>query len=151
MRGELHIAERGASPANRGGWCRRGVKALIRTDESVLLVKERRVDGSVFWTLPGGGLQAAESAHAGLRRELSEELDCEIVVHDWTGRICYAHHSRDGVVSTYDIYDCCVASSIDADRAEGILEARWVESEAVPARTIPQVRCLIERSATLQA
>jgi 8-oxo-dGTP pyrophosphatase MutT (NUDIX family) len=97
VRGELQTAECVASPATREGRLRWGVKALIRNAESVLLIKERRTDRSVFWTLPGGGRHAAEAAAAGLRRELREELACGTVVHEWTDRIYCTHHSRDGV------------------------------------------------------
>jgi ADP-ribose pyrophosphatase YjhB (NUDIX family) len=121
------------------------VKALVSTGDAVLLVKESHDDGSAFWTLPGGGLHASESPVEGLRRELREELDCEVVVDGQTDRVWYAHHSRAGTLSSYDVYDCAVASSVDPNPAEGTLAARWVPTDELPPRTLPQVRTLLER------
>ena len=52
---------------------RRGSKALITAGDRLLLVKERHADGTSFWTLPGGGVEPAESMEAALRRELAED------------------------------------------------------------------------------
>jgi ADP-ribose pyrophosphatase YjhB (NUDIX family) len=51
------------------------LKALVRgPDHSLLLVKE----GGDGWGMPGGGLNHGESIEQGLRREVGEELGCEI-------------------------------------------------------------------------
>ena len=42
-----------ASPQNESLVIRQGAKALVRDDDEVLLVTERRDDGSTFCTLPG--------------------------------------------------------------------------------------------------
>jgi 8-oxo-dGTP pyrophosphatase MutT (NUDIX family) len=55
---------------------RRAVRALILTpDRHVLLLRIHTPDGADrFWIAPGGGLEPAETAEDGLRRELREEL-----------------------------------------------------------------------------
>lgn len=51
------------------------IKALIYNDEGkFLLVKEAKG----VWEFPGGGLDFGEEAHAGLRREINEEMNLEI-------------------------------------------------------------------------
>ena len=51
------------------------VKALIRTNNKLLLVKEYDQ-----WVLPGGGLDHGEDAQRGLERELSEELTVDEII-----------------------------------------------------------------------
>lgn len=50
---------------------RQRAAALIQSDGRVLL---HRVVGDAFWALPGGGIEAGESAAQALARELQEEL-----------------------------------------------------------------------------
>ncbi len=58
---------------------RNAVRAILLTSEAeVLLMRIRRPEsGDFFWILPGGGLEPRETAEAGLRRELKEELGIE--------------------------------------------------------------------------
>lgn len=121
---------------------RRGAKALIRSGEAVLLVKERHADGSAFWTLPGGGVHAGESPVEGLRRELREELDCRVLVGDRTDSVLYAHHSTDGALTRYSVHECSLSSEPTPRPAEGALACRWFRPESFPPRTLPQFRLL---------
>ncbi len=53
------------------------VKAVIKNDKGeLLLVKEK----SDKWDLPGGGLSHGESAEAGIKRELKEEVGASDIV-----------------------------------------------------------------------
>ena len=121
---------------------RHGAKALIRSGDAVLLVKERHADGSAFWTLPGGGVEAGESPVECLRRELREELDCRVLVGDRMDSVLYAHHSTDGALTRYSVHECSLASRPTPRPEEGTLECRWARPEAFPASTLPQFRLL---------
>ena len=123
---------------------RSGVKAFVSTGECVLLVQERHSDGEVFWTLPGGGLEPDETDVEGLRRELREELDCDVLVGDERATVWYAHRSTDRTLTTYRVYDSAITSQPTPSTAEGVLEYRWVPVDGLPARTLPQVRSLVE-------
>ncbi|MGE0877648.1 MAG: NUDIX hydrolase [Acidimicrobiia bacterium] len=57
--------------------------ALIESDEGVLLVCNRRRDGSHDWSTPGGVIDAGESMLEGLSREVLEETG--LVVTAWEG------------------------------------------------------------------
>ncbi|GHJ46777.1 hypothetical protein Cs7R123_41190 [Catellatospora sp. TT07R-123] len=59
---------------------RRRAAAVIVRDGHVLMVRERgrgpegRHDGVEYWTLPGGGIAAGESAQDAVVREVAEEV-----------------------------------------------------------------------------
>jgi 8-oxo-dGTP diphosphatase len=119
---------------------RRGVKAMITSESAVLLVKERHTDGTHFWTLPGGGIRSGESRAKALRREMREELDCEVSIRDTTGTVWYAHSSETASVSRYVIMDCDITSQPSPNLLEGVSEYRWADSRSFPPRTLPQIR-----------
>jgi 8-oxo-dGTP diphosphatase len=59
--------------------------ALIETDDGLLLVANRRRDGAVDWTPPGGVIDDGESLLDGLTREVEEETG--LTVTEWEGPI----------------------------------------------------------------
>jgi len=124
---------------------RRGAKALVRSGSRVLLVRERHVDGSVFWTLPGGGVDQSESLREGLRRELMEELGCRSVVTDARGSFQYAHRSAPGTVSTYTVYETWLTDEPTPDRREGVTDYDWVDPADPPVGTLSGVVGLLAK------
>ena len=56
--------------------------ALIRHGDGVLMVANRRRDGSIDWTPPGGVIDAGEALLEGLAREVREETG--LTVERWT-------------------------------------------------------------------
>ena len=124
---------------------RQAAKALISTDDAVLLIKQRHADGTPFWTLPGGGVQAGESCAEALRRELREELDCHVYVGDAVDTVWYAHRSDAACVSVYTVYECQIDSRPTPNITEGVSEYRWVAPEALPVGTLPQIQLVCSR------
>jgi 8-oxo-dGTP diphosphatase len=59
--------------------------AVIEGPEGLLLVQNRRRNGSLDWSPPGGVIDAGETALEGLSREVTEETG--LVVADWVGPI----------------------------------------------------------------
>jgi 8-oxo-dGTP diphosphatase len=117
---------------------RPGAKALICAGTRVLLVEERHADGSTFWTLPGGGVRAAETATDGLHRELAEELRCRALIGAPVDSFWYRHRSGDRV-TWYRVFDCALTSAPAPHRSEGVLDHRWVDPESPPVTTLPPV------------
>lgn len=58
---------------------------VIVDDRGVLLVANRRRNGSVDWTTPGGVIDAGESALAALSREVREETGLSVI--EWSDRL----------------------------------------------------------------
>src|SRR5690606_22994421 len=57
--------------------------ALILSDEGVLLVHNRRRNGTLDWTPPGGVIDEGESVIDGLTREVAEETGLHVL--EWVG------------------------------------------------------------------
>ncbi|WP_336328827.1 NUDIX hydrolase [Halovenus sp. HT40] len=139
------MSSRTEQPANGRLKLRNSAKALVTRGDRTLIIKERHADGSVFWTIPGGGTHRNESTAAALRRELFEELQCQGTIEDRVAQYWYAHTSRDKTVSQWSVYTCTLVSSAEPNPTEGILAKRWALPEELPPRTLPQVRYLVER------
>lgn len=63
--------------------------ALILSDEGLLLVQNRRRNGSHDWTPPGGVIDDGESIVDGLTREVEEETGLRVT--EWTGPVYEVH------------------------------------------------------------
>ncbi|MBA3281516.1 MAG: NUDIX hydrolase, partial [Acidimicrobiia bacterium] len=59
--------------------------AVIEGPDGLLLVQNRRRDGRLDWSPPGGVIDPGESVIAGLTREVAEETG--LVVSSWLGPI----------------------------------------------------------------
>ena len=58
---------------------------LILGDEGLLLVRNRRRNGDLDWSPPGGVIDEGETVLAGLTREVEEETG--LVVAEWRGTV----------------------------------------------------------------
>lgn len=123
---------------------RLGVKALISDQDAVLLQQERHEDGRPFWTLPGGGQEADESRDATIRRELREELQCEIVIGQPIDYFSYVHESRSSTVSLYTVLGCDILQSPVPNPREGVYAQQWCQPDQLPPRTLPEVQCVVQ-------
>lgn len=98
---------RGIERGDDGAW---GVGALVVHDGDVLFVRE-----SEMWLLPGGRLEAGESAEAGARREVREETGIEIEIVD-LGAIAEQTFVRRGSNDSYEFrFATFVAEPVEAE------------------------------------
>ena len=59
--------------------------AVIEGPSGLLLVQNRRRDGSFDWSPPGGVIDAGETVLEGIGREVVEETG--LVVTEWAGKL----------------------------------------------------------------
>ncbi len=128
---------------------------LIELDGRLLLVKNRRRDGSLDWTTPGGVIDEGESLIEGLTREVEEEtgltvtswegplwaVEAEAPDMEWTLRVeVHRAVGFDGSITVDDPDGIVVdAAWVDLDGCRDCLETSWV-----PARE-PMLAWLGER------
>jgi 8-oxo-dGTP diphosphatase len=79
--GDAHDRGRRAEAPEPRRWLVGG--GLVVADQGVLLVQNRRRDGRLDWSPPGGVIDAGESLVEGLTREVEEETGLR--VHGWAG------------------------------------------------------------------
>ncbi|MGH9212681.1 MAG: NUDIX hydrolase [Acidimicrobiales bacterium] len=102
---------------------------LILGDGGLLLVRNRRRDGSHDWSPPGGVIEPGESTMSGLTREVSEETGVEVL--DWRGLVYEVEVEAPGMGWRARV-EAHVAGTYQgemrvADPDGIVVEAAWVE------------------------
>ena len=112
-----------------------GVRAVVhdRAANAVFLIRHTYVPG---WQLPGGGVEAGESALEALRRELLEEGNIEIASQPVLSSLHFNRQaSRRDHVALYLVTDFRQAAAKRPDRE--IAEAGFFALDALPEETTP--------------
>ncbi|HQZ35336.1 MAG TPA: NUDIX domain-containing protein [Ilumatobacteraceae bacterium] len=120
----------------RGLRIRQAVRALVLDPhDRVLLVRFEFPGSGTKWALPGGGIEAGETDHQALRRELTEEVgapDVQIGPHVWNRLhiVPFIDGSHDGQVERIYVVRTPVfvpqpALTWEQLNAEYVFEVRW--------------------------
>lgn len=115
-----------------------GVRALIydREEKAVFLIRHTYVPG---WQLPGGGVEAGETALEALQREIREECNIELQGRPVLKSIHYNRQaSRRDHVALYLVSRYAVIGPREPDRE--IAEAAFFTLDRLPADTTPATR-----------
>ncbi len=82
------------------------VKAIIIENGKVLVIKRREDDvhRPGHWDIPGGRLDEGEGLSAGLRREVSEETNLLITIHELLGKQYFSRDDKQNI--SMHIFHC---------------------------------------------
>ncbi len=84
-----------------------------------------------LWEFPGGKIDPGETHDVALRREIREELDVDVTVHELLFEVTHGYEDRD--VSLF-FYRCMLAGTPTPLLGQ---EMRWVERAALAALPFP--------------
>ena len=111
----------------------RGVKVMLfDRDGRLLLVRHTYVDTDLF-ALPGGGIARGEEAMDAARREVAEEVGCEVTA---LALLSVHHSSAEGKRDTISLFTGRTDDPPVADGFE-IGEARFFALDALPGNVSP--------------
>jgi 8-oxo-dGTP diphosphatase len=123
-----------------------GVSVLVIHEARVLLVKRGREPGRGFWALPGGRVEAGESAEAAAVREVAEETG---IVVGGLRRIDSVKVAPQGVSGVADYAITVFSAGYVAGQAsagDDAAEVRWVGlAETADLRLTEGTRTIIDK------
>lgn len=110
------------------GWPTRGVKAMLFDGEGRVLLIRNSYGRRHLWVFPGGGMGRSEAPEAAVRREVREELGCEIAEL----RYLSTHLSTtEGKRDTIHLYSGVADGAVKIDPVE-LAEACFFPPDALP-------------------
>ena len=116
----------------------------------MLITRERRGDGSIYYSLPGGGVKPGESPHEALARELIEELGCTGTIGKQVGTCFYRHRSIE-VATKYDVYAVTLGGEPTPNSDERIVGVELHCPSALPERMLKPLASLVSQCSAVTA
>ncbi len=109
------------------------VAGLIVNEKNELLVAVRgREPGKGMWDLPGGFVDAGESAEDALRREIKEELNLDVESLEYIASFPNTYHYKNVTYPTCDLAYICHVSDFSTLTARSDIEtALFVAPESI--------------------
>ena len=120
------------------------VAAVIRHEGRIFATQRGYGEWKDWWEFPGGKIEPGESPEAALRREIREELGCEIAIGDLLTTIEYDYPTFHLSMQCY----CCRLINSEPHLLEHE-DARWLLPADLPTlRWLPADLSLIRQLAT---
>jgi 8-oxo-dGTP diphosphatase len=111
----------------------RVVAALIRKGSRILLTQRwPGKHAGLTWEFPGGKVEAGETDHEALQRELSEELGIEVEIGSCCFETCHGYGNREVHLL---IYRCRIVTG--EPQAIDVKAVDWTDVSELPLRNFP--------------
>lgn len=118
--------------------------AIIKENKVLAMQRSDQMTLSGMWEFPGGKIEAGESNHEALIREIKEELNTEIEITDYINEASYAYPF--GIVSLKVYTAKIISGSITLNEHSN---KKWLTADDIPSINwapvdIPAAKILIE-------
>lgn len=110
---------------------RRAARAVLFNDKGEIAFQ--RIERDDYAKLPGGGMDPGETIEEGLRRELREEVGCEITVGEPVGMVM-EYRNEFGVLQISYAF----IAHVDGEVGEPKLEQEEIDEQLVPIWVKPE-------------
>lgn len=104
--------------------------AIIRHEDTILLVKRAAPPFEGDWALPGGHIENGERPKEALHREIREETGLAIRIDRQLGE--HAEIIEDPRGPVIPLTYLCTAETVDLSPATDAAEAKWFRPEEIP-------------------
>lgn len=124
-------------------WPQLGCGAIVRRDDTVLLVKRGRAPRAGEWAIPGGRVEAGERLEEAVAREVLEETGITIRVGAMVYQLEYIEHDSDGELAFHYVVLDYAAEYLSGEPRAGddADETAWVPFHALgPMRLTDSTR-----------
>lgn len=127
------MGELDANEPRDNRWPRAAASAVLFRGEAVLLVERAKGPAEGLWSLPGGEIEAGETAEAAARREVEEETGLIAHIEGLAGVYDVIDHNEAGEVTLQYVIATYFGRADDGEpRPRGdAKEARFVALDAV--------------------
>lgn len=110
----------------------RVVAAVVRSGDRILITRRRDdADRGGLWEFPGGKVEAGEAEPDALRREIREELGCDVSV----GRLLLRHRHRYTDLEVELAFYACALPGGAEPRCLGVAALAWAEAGTLSSYT----------------
>lgn len=116
-------------------WPQLGCGAIVRRDDTLLLVKRGRPPRQGQWAIPGGKVQAGESLRVAVEREILEETAISVRAAEMVYQLEYIEHDEAGALAFHYVVLDYAATYLSGEPCAGddAAEAAWVHFDKLAA------------------
>ena len=118
------------------------VSAIILKDNKILFTKRAIEPLKGEWDLPGGFLELDETAEAGLKREMKEELSVDIKIGDYIGSFVDRYAGMEWTINCYYFAKIIKGRPKPADDVAGI---DWFDLKKTPKLAFEHGEAVIKK------